>query len=87
MICKICLVNVCKYSSYANLIQTVMLQFEFGLAVLLLSPVVCSIMAFLQSLQAEEMAMTSKPRKVVIIGCHRFQLSKGLNLSLILEMI
>ncbi|XP_052185448.1 calpain-type cysteine protease DEK1 [Diospyros lotus] len=38
-------------------------QFEFGLAVLLLSPVVCSIMAFLRSLQAEEMVMTSKPRK------------------------
>ncbi|TQD71203.1 hypothetical protein C1H46_043254 [Malus baccata] len=38
-------------------------QFEFGFAVLLLSPVVCSIMAFLRSLQAEEMAMTSKPRK------------------------
>ncbi|XP_057475056.1 LOW QUALITY PROTEIN: calpain-type cysteine protease DEK1-like [Actinidia eriantha] len=38
-------------------------QFEFGLAVLLLCPVVCSIMAFLLSLQAEEMVMTSKPRK------------------------
>ncbi|KAL6195012.1 hypothetical protein ACLB2K_030634 [Fragaria x ananassa] len=38
-------------------------QFEFGFAVLLLSPVVCSIMAFLRSLQAEEMVMTSKPRK------------------------
>ncbi|WCJ28805.1 calpain-type cysteine protease family [Euphorbia peplus] len=38
-------------------------QFEFGFAVLLLSPVVCSIMAFLRSLQAEGMAMTSKPRK------------------------
>ncbi|CAK9163182.1 unnamed protein product, partial [Ilex paraguariensis] len=39
-------------------------QFEFGFAVLLLSPVVCSIMAFLQSLQAEDMTLTSKPRKV-----------------------
>ncbi|KAK2974456.1 hypothetical protein RJ640_013198 [Escallonia rubra] len=38
-------------------------QFEFGFAVLLLSPVVCSIMAFLRTLQAEDMAMTSKPRK------------------------
>ncbi|XP_065878809.1 calpain-type cysteine protease DEK1 [Euphorbia lathyris] len=38
-------------------------QFEFGFAVLLLSPVVCSIMAFLRSLQAEGMAMASKPRK------------------------
>ncbi|KAL5708598.1 Calpain-type cysteine protease dek1 [Ranunculus cassubicifolius] len=38
-------------------------QFEFGCSVLLLSPVVCSIMAFLRSLKAEEMAMTSKPRK------------------------
>ncbi|KAA8549688.1 hypothetical protein F0562_001294 [Nyssa sinensis] len=43
-------------------------QFEFGFAVLLLSPVVCSIMAFLRSLQAEEMAMTSKPRKYGIIA-------------------
>ncbi|KAM7259566.1 hypothetical protein ACFE04_015307 [Oxalis oulophora] len=38
-------------------------QFEFGIAVLMLSPVICSIMAFLRSLKAEEMAMTSKPRK------------------------
>ncbi|KAK3030483.1 hypothetical protein RJ639_038789 [Escallonia herrerae] len=38
-------------------------QFEFGFAVLLLSPVVCSIMAFLRTLQAEDMGMTSKPRK------------------------
>ncbi|KAK9274194.1 hypothetical protein L1049_019008 [Liquidambar formosana] len=43
-------------------------QFEFGFAVLLLSPVVCSIIAFLQSLQAEEMAMTSKPRKYGFIA-------------------
>ncbi|KAL1327944.1 calpain-type cysteine protease DEK1 isoform X2 [Arachis hypogaea] len=43
-------------------------QFEFGLAVLLLSPVICSIMAFLRSLTAEEMAMTSKPRKYGIIA-------------------
>ncbi|KAI9194919.1 hypothetical protein LWI28_010135 [Acer negundo] len=43
-------------------------QFEFGFAVLLLSPVVCSIMAFLRSLQAEEMAMTSKPRKYGFIA-------------------
>uniref|UniRef100_A0A803QA81 Protein DEFECTIVE KERNEL 1 n=1 Tax=Cannabis sativa TaxID=3483 RepID=A0A803QA81_CANSA len=38
-------------------------QFEFGIAVLLLPLVVCSIMAFLRSLQAEEMAMNSKSRK------------------------
>ncbi|KAJ4822515.1 Calpain-type cysteine protease dek1 [Turnera subulata] len=38
-------------------------QFEFGIAVLLLSLVVCSIMAFLRSLQAEEMVMSSTPRK------------------------
>ncbi|GAV75559.1 Peptidase_C2 domain-containing protein/Laminin_G_3 domain-containing protein [Cephalotus follicularis] len=43
-------------------------QFEFGFAVLLLSPVACSIMAFLCSLQAEEMAMTSKPRKYGFIA-------------------
>ncbi|XP_035546062.1 calpain-type cysteine protease DEK1-like isoform X2 [Juglans regia] len=43
-------------------------QFEFGLVVLLLSPVVCSILAFLRSLQAEEMAMTSKPRKYGFIA-------------------
>ncbi|KAG2675265.1 hypothetical protein I3843_13G154700 [Carya illinoinensis] len=43
-------------------------QFEFGFAVLLLSPVVCSVMAFLRSLQAEEMAMTSKPRKYGFIA-------------------
>ncbi|PHT29277.1 Calpain-type cysteine protease DEK1 [Capsicum baccatum] len=43
-------------------------QFEFGIAVLLLSPVVCSILAFLWSLQAEDLAMTSKPRKVKL--CH-----------------
>ncbi|CAA6673108.1 unnamed protein product [Spirodela intermedia] len=42
-------------------------QFEFGFSVLLLSPVVCSIMAFLWSLHAEEMAMTSKPRKGIVL--------------------
>ncbi|KAF8395994.1 hypothetical protein HHK36_017605 [Tetracentron sinense] len=36
-------------------------QFEFGFSVLLLSPVVCSIMAFLWSLKAEDMTMTSRP--------------------------
>ncbi|KAK9123371.1 hypothetical protein Sjap_012973 [Stephania japonica] len=46
-----------------KLISATYQQFEFGLSVLLLSPVVCSIMAFLRSLQAEEMAMTSRPRK------------------------
>ncbi|KAK8943955.1 hypothetical protein KSP40_PGU018953 [Platanthera guangdongensis] len=43
-------------------------QFEFGLSVLLLSPVVCSVLAFLWSLQAEDMAMTSKPRKYGFIA-------------------
>lgn len=43
-------------------------QFEFGFSVLLLSPVVCSIMAFLWSLHAEGMAMTSKPRKYGFIA-------------------
>ncbi|KAJ3692452.1 hypothetical protein LUZ60_012802 [Juncus effusus] len=43
-------------------------QFEFGFSVLLLSPVVCSIMAFLWSLRAEDMAMTAKPRKYGFIA-------------------
>lgn len=43
-------------------------QFEFGCVVLLLSPVVCSIMAFLRSLQAEGLAMTSNPRKYGFIA-------------------
>ncbi|XP_057422027.1 calpain-type cysteine protease DEK1-like isoform X3 [Lotus japonicus] len=43
-------------------------QFEFGLAVLLLSPVICSIMAFLRSLTAEETTMTSRPRKYGFIA-------------------
>lgn len=43
-------------------------QFEFGFAVLLLSPVICSIVAFLCSLKAEEMTMTSKPRKYGFIA-------------------
>ncbi|KAK6235751.1 hypothetical protein SCA6_011088 [Theobroma cacao] len=38
-------------------------QFEFGFAVLLLSPVVCSIMAFIRSLQGEDSALTPKPRR------------------------
>ncbi|GAB4835104.1 Calpain-type cysteine protease dek1 [Ancistrocladus abbreviatus] len=38
-------------------------QFEFGICVLLLSPVICSIMAYLRSLQAQEISMTSKSRK------------------------
>lgn len=46
-----------------NLISSTHQQFEFGIAVLLLSPVVWSIMAFLRSLQSEELSMTSKPRK------------------------
>ncbi|KAG0455407.1 hypothetical protein HPP92_024699 [Vanilla planifolia] len=43
-------------------------QFEFGLSVLLLSPVVCSVLTFLWSLRAEDMAMTSKPRKYGFIA-------------------
>ncbi|KAK6163781.1 hypothetical protein DH2020_000645 [Rehmannia glutinosa] len=46
-----------------NLLNATHQQFEFGIAVLLLSPVVWSIMAFLRSLQSEELSMTSKPRK------------------------
>nr|CAB3501081.1 unnamed protein product [Digitaria exilis] len=42
--------------------------FEFGFSILLLSPVVCSIMAFIWSLRAEEMTMTSKPRKYGFIA-------------------
>ncbi|XP_047259321.1 calpain-type cysteine protease DEK1-like [Capsicum annuum] len=42
-------------------------QFEFGIAVLLLSPVVCSILVFLRSLQAGDLSMTSKPRKLFFI--------------------
>ncbi|ERN17768.1 calpain-type cysteine protease DEK1 [Amborella trichopoda] len=43
-------------------------QFEFGFSALLFSPVVCSIMAFLHSLQAEDMAMTSRSRKYGFIA-------------------
>lgn len=43
-------------------------QFEFGFSVLLLSPVACSIMAFLWSLRAEDMNMTSRPRKYGFIA-------------------
>ncbi|XP_010936786.1 calpain-type cysteine protease ADL1 [Elaeis guineensis] len=43
-------------------------QFEFGFSILLLSPVVCSIMAFLWSLRAEEMVMTSSTRKYGFIA-------------------
>ncbi|XP_043690975.1 calpain-type cysteine protease DEK1-like [Telopea speciosissima] len=54
-------------------------QFAFGITVLLLSPVVCSIMAFLRSLQAEDMAMTSRPRKYGFIA---WLLSTGVGLLL-----
>ncbi|PHT97400.1 Calpain-type cysteine protease DEK1 [Capsicum chinense] len=47
-------------------------QFEFGIAVLLLSPVVCSILAFLRSLQAEDLSMTSKPRKMLSVSTVNF---------------
>ncbi|VFQ77346.1 unnamed protein product [Cuscuta campestris] len=51
-----------------NLINAAHQQFEFGIVVLLLSPVICSILAFLRSLQLEELAMTSKPRKYGFIA-------------------
>ncbi|PHT61650.1 hypothetical protein T459_34500 [Capsicum annuum] len=47
-------------------------QFEFGIAVLLLSPVVCSILAFLRSLQAEDLSMTSKPQKMLSVSTFNF---------------
>ncbi|KAI4386305.1 hypothetical protein MLD38_004246 [Melastoma candidum] len=62
-----------------KLISTTHQQFELGIAVLLLSPVVCSIMAFLRSLQAEEMTMTSIPRK---LGFVAWFLSTGVGLLL-----
>ncbi|KAH9329441.1 hypothetical protein KI387_001549 [Taxus chinensis] len=51
-----------------NVINRTHQQFQFGLAALLFPPVFCSIMAFIRSLQAEEMAMTSKPRKYCFIA-------------------
>ncbi|KAK6145065.1 hypothetical protein DH2020_021885 [Rehmannia glutinosa] len=50
-----------------NLINATHQQFEFGIAVLLLSPVVWSIMAFLRSLQSEELSATSKPWKGIVL--------------------
>ncbi|PHT61826.1 hypothetical protein T459_34302 [Capsicum annuum] len=47
-------------------------QFEFGIAVLLLSPIVYSILAFLRSLQAEDLSMTSKPRKMLSVSTINF---------------
>ncbi|XP_042008073.1 calpain-type cysteine protease DEK1-like isoform X1 [Salvia splendens] len=63
-----------------NLINSTHQQFEFGIAVLLLSPVVWSIMAFLRSLQSEELSMTSKPRKYGF-GAWLVSTSVGLLLS------
>ncbi|CAN6820647.1 unnamed protein product [Brassica oleracea] len=54
--------------------------FEFGFYVLLLSPVICSIMAFLRSLQVEEMALTSKSRKYGFVAW-LVSTSVGLSLS------
>ncbi|GAA0139178.1 cysteine protease [Lithospermum erythrorhizon] len=51
-----------------ELINTRHQQFEFGFTVLLLCPVICSIMAFLRSLHAEDLAMTSKSRKYGLIA-------------------
>ncbi|PHT96888.1 Calpain-type cysteine protease DEK1 [Capsicum chinense] len=47
-------------------------RFEFGIAVLLLSPVVCSILVFLRSLQAEDLSMISKPRKMLSVSTINF---------------
>ncbi|KAJ6713506.1 CALPAIN-5 [Salix purpurea] len=60
-------------------INTTHQQFELGIAVFLLSLVVCSIMTFLRSLQVEEMAMTSKPCKYGVIA---WLLSTGVGLLL-----
>ncbi|CAM8889204.1 unnamed protein product [Rhodiola kirilowii] len=57
-------------------------QFEFGLAVLLLCPVICSIFAFLHSLQVEEMTMTTKPCKYGLVAW-LLSTSVGLLLSLL----
>ncbi|KAJ6944989.1 calpain-type cysteine protease DEK1-like [Populus alba x Populus x berolinensis] len=62
-----------------KIINTTHQQFELGIAVFLLSLVVCSIMTFLRSLQVEEMAMTSKPRKYGVIA---WLLSTGVGLLL-----
>ena len=75
----LCLINDSKQKACSNLMKKFMLQFELGIAVFLLSLVVCSIMTFLRSLQVEEMAMTSKPRKVDIIEHPNFILSKWFN--------
>ncbi|CAA2986457.1 calpain-type cysteine protease DEK1 [Olea europaea subsp. europaea] len=64
-----------------HLIDVTHQQFEFGIAVLLLSPVVCSIMAFLRSLQSEELSMTSKPRKQYGFIAWLLSTSVGLLLS------
>lgn len=68
-----------------------LLQFEFGFAVLLLSPVVCSIMAFIRSLQGEETPLTPKPRRVhcssqVCNGYSYMKLQFGFRLNLIANM-
>ncbi|KAJ1405412.1 Peptidase C2, calpain, catalytic domain [Sesbania bispinosa] len=62
-----------------KIVKTTHQQFEFGLAVLLLSPVIFSIMAFLRSLTAGELAMTSKSRKYGFIA---WLLSTGVGLLL-----
>uniref|UniRef100_A0A803N5M9 Calpain-type cysteine protease DEK1 n=1 Tax=Chenopodium quinoa TaxID=63459 RepID=A0A803N5M9_CHEQI len=46
-----------------KVVNAVHQQFEFGICVVLLSPVICLIMAYLRSLQAEDTSMSSKPRK------------------------
>ncbi|PHU21168.1 hypothetical protein BC332_06275 [Capsicum chinense] len=64
-------------------------RFEFGIAVLRLSPIVCSILAFLRSLQAEDLSMTSKPRKcsTIKIEIHfSIILSKGSLTSCLLAL-
>ncbi|EPS66151.1 phytocalpain [Genlisea aurea] len=65
-----------------QLISAVHQQFEFGIAVLLFSPVIWSIMAFHRSLQSEELSMTTKPRKYGFIAWF-VSTSVGLLLSIL----
>ncbi|KAK9692429.1 hypothetical protein RND81_09G263800 [Saponaria officinalis] len=54
-------------------------QFEFGICVLLLSPVICSIVAYMRSLKAEDMSTSFTPRKC---GFFAWMLSTGVGLLL-----
>uniref|UniRef100_A0A7N1A3N3 Protein DEFECTIVE KERNEL 1 n=1 Tax=Kalanchoe fedtschenkoi TaxID=63787 RepID=A0A7N1A3N3_KALFE len=68
--------------STVQVMNTTHQQFEFGLAVLLLCPVLCSIFAFLHSLQVEEMTMTTKLCKYGLVAW-MLSTSVGLLLSLL----